>query len=423
MKPQRLLVTLVFLAVCLLAANAYVLRSSRLPAPQQSNLETSAPQGQHSSSPTENPSISTTGPVSSFSWREVESADFHKFIANLRAIGCPEQTIRDVILAEVNKQFAPREKPLKTGPKPTKGNPGETAEQRVERLRQLRALQLEKRSLVKDLLGIDTPLDVLPSSGSRDYHAFEVAFNFLPSDKRDAVQLLQEKYWQDSDALSAKYGSTRSPQFAADSRQLKDSLRQDLAKLLTPAELEDYDLRTSPTAQQLSANLSTYFHPTEDEFRQIYRAQTAYETAVANLAATTAANAQPVDPADPAAVAQQRAAQRQALNDARSAARTQMNDQIKTALGDDRYTDYQRSQDRTYDMLARLGTRYGLPQETVMQAYDLQKSFGSGNTPQMQAADRADLQKQLNDQLTTILGDQPARAYRRAHQGGTVPLN
>src|SRR5262249_16568568 len=204
--------------------------SERRPSPPhapQPNTESPAPQATHPAPPTENPSASTTSPLPSFSWRELESADYHKFIANLRAIGCPEQTIRDVILAEVNKQFAPREKPLKTGPKATKGNPGETAEQRVERLRQLRALQLEKRSLVKDLLGTDIPLDVLPSSGSRDYHAFEVAFNFLPSDKRDAVQLLQEKYWQDSDALSAKYGSTRNPQFVADSRQLKDSLRQD----------------------------------------------------------------------------------------------------------------------------------------------------------------------------------------------------
>src|SRR6516162_1933421 len=36
-----------------------------------------------------------------FSWRDVESPDYPVYIANLRAIGCPEQTIRDLIIADV----------------------------------------------------------------------------------------------------------------------------------------------------------------------------------------------------------------------------------------------------------------------------------------------------------------------------------
>src|SRR5262252_1588032 len=41
-----------------------------------------------------------------FSWREVESADYPTYIANLRDIGCPEQTIRDIIIADVNALYA-----------------------------------------------------------------------------------------------------------------------------------------------------------------------------------------------------------------------------------------------------------------------------------------------------------------------------
>ena len=423
MKSQRLFVSLFCLAVCLLAANVYVRWPGRSPN-LQSHLETSPSGGAQTQPPNQDEvaPISGSGLLASFSWRELESADYHQYIANLRSIGCPEQTIRDIIIADVNKIYAAREKSLKAAPKPKPDNPiAETADQRMERLRKLRTLQLEKRAVLKDLLGVDIPLDLLPSSGSRDYQAFEVALNFLSADKRDAVQSLQEKYWQDADDLTAKYGSKRTPQFTAESRQLKDSLRQELAKILTPAELEDYDMRTSPAAKQLSTSLATYFHPTEDEFRQIFRAQTAYQDAIVNLSATTQL-APPADPADPAAVAQQRAAQRQALNQARADARTQMNDQVKKALGDDRYAEYQRSQDRTFDLLSRLGLRYNLPQETVLQAYDLQKSFASGNGAPTDAAARADRQQQLNDQLTTILGEQPARAYRRV-QGGTVPVN
>src|SRR5439155_26600282 len=43
-----------------------------------------------------------------FSWREVESPDYPTYIANLRDIGCPEQTVRDIIIADVNALFARR---------------------------------------------------------------------------------------------------------------------------------------------------------------------------------------------------------------------------------------------------------------------------------------------------------------------------
>jgi hypothetical protein len=43
-----------------------------------------------------------------FSWRELESRDYPVYIANLRDIGCPEQTIRDIIIADVNTLYTQR---------------------------------------------------------------------------------------------------------------------------------------------------------------------------------------------------------------------------------------------------------------------------------------------------------------------------
>src|SRR5690349_19051729 len=43
-----------------------------------------------------------------FSWKEVESPDYPTYIANLHDIGCPEQTIRDIIIADVNALYAQR---------------------------------------------------------------------------------------------------------------------------------------------------------------------------------------------------------------------------------------------------------------------------------------------------------------------------
>src|ERR1041385_7161970 len=43
-----------------------------------------------------------------FSWREVESDDYPTYIANLHDIGCPAQTIRDIIIADVNSLYSRR---------------------------------------------------------------------------------------------------------------------------------------------------------------------------------------------------------------------------------------------------------------------------------------------------------------------------
>ena len=55
-----------------------------------------------------------------FSWQELESQDYPTYIKNLRAVGCPEQTIRDIIIADVTQML--REK-YPTGLARLKPNP------------------------------------------------------------------------------------------------------------------------------------------------------------------------------------------------------------------------------------------------------------------------------------------------------------
>jgi hypothetical protein len=43
-----------------------------------------------------------------FSWSRIESTDYHEYINNLRAIGCPEQTIRDIVKADLASLYAKR---------------------------------------------------------------------------------------------------------------------------------------------------------------------------------------------------------------------------------------------------------------------------------------------------------------------------
>ena len=49
-----------------------------------------------------------------FAWSQVEAADYPTYISNLRAIHCPEQTIRDIIVADVESLFLRKRQELQT---------------------------------------------------------------------------------------------------------------------------------------------------------------------------------------------------------------------------------------------------------------------------------------------------------------------
>jgi hypothetical protein len=101
-----------------------------------------------------------------FQWSRLESEDYRAYIANLRAIGCPETTLRDIIVADVNKLFAGQEAAWRGSEQDgAAGAPAEPAAQELERRTKLRELLAEKRSLLRELLGPDVPVDILPSTG------------------------------------------------------------------------------------------------------------------------------------------------------------------------------------------------------------------------------------------------------------------
>src|SRR5262249_48270219 len=44
----------------------------------------------------------------SWNWRQLESEDYRTYIKNLRSVGCPEQTVRDIVSADLFQGFAAR---------------------------------------------------------------------------------------------------------------------------------------------------------------------------------------------------------------------------------------------------------------------------------------------------------------------------
>lgn len=97
------------------------------------------------------------GPASSlvkapvFHWRDLDSPDFAVFVANLRKIGCPEPTIRDIVDGELREIYAKQAKepkeasfallnPAGTGSASLLGAPGRQSRSEEQRLRVLASL-------------------------------------------------------------------------------------------------------------------------------------------------------------------------------------------------------------------------------------------------------------------------------------------
>jgi len=58
------------------------------------------------------PQASPGAEAKPFAWSQIESTNYQTYIANLRGIGCPDQTIRDLITADVDSLYAPRREHL-----------------------------------------------------------------------------------------------------------------------------------------------------------------------------------------------------------------------------------------------------------------------------------------------------------------------
>ena len=268
-----------------------------------------------------------------FAWQEVESADYPTYIANLRDIGCPEQTIRDIIIADVNALYARRRATEIITPEQQWWRTEPDANVLAAAAGKLRALDEERRALLTRLLG--------PGWGGAEASAATVAvrprpavtldgpvLGGLPAEIKQAVLDIVAR----SQSRILDYAETQrnagKPLDPAELTRLREQTRTDLAKLLSPPQLEEFLLRYSQNGNALRTELGQlkFFNATPDEFRLIFRASDQFDLQIQLLAAAT----------DPNGVAQHKA-----LEAARDNA-------IKIALGPQRYALYQSLHDAGY---------------------------------------------------------------------------
>jgi hypothetical protein len=308
-------------------------------------------------------------------WPGLQTANLPELIARLRAAGFPEHLVRAIAAAQLDENFAARRRVLDAGTENLPFWKTRTPDPRIN----LASLQLEreKQAALRQLLGPEPEFDDPVGEIARNRR-----LQGLPPDKVEAVGSLlreYEKRWGDIVATSSSI--IQGERLAA----LEKAQRDALVRLLTPQELEEYDLRASNTAAAMRYEL-TAFNPTEAEFRAIFRLR------------------QPFD--------------------AESAlgGRTPTPEQVKAVLPPDRAADYERAVDYSFRQTSQLVARLELPPETSGQVYAVQKDIrqrlsglydDQSLSPDQRTQQLAPLRQEAEARLTSLLGAQGLEAYRQ----------
>ena len=214
------------------------------------------------------------GTSARFHWSMIESRDYPAYIANLRAIGCPEPTIRDIIYADVSELFVrKRQASLESMERQFWDLMATDESQHGNDEWQMTydTLKEEKAKLLKDLLG-DTRDQTAQKRRRPDPQA---QLGFLSEEKQDQVAQIFEKYSQLRRDMQPQPGQSIGPDGRERFKVLMQQQEADLKQLLTPEEYDEYKLRRSSAVHTVQ-NLYG-FAPTEEEARAITRLQMEFE--------------------------------------------------------------------------------------------------------------------------------------------------
>jgi hypothetical protein len=336
------------------------------------------------------------GPArTNFRWAQVESADYLTYITNLRRIGCPEETIRDIIVADVSKLFAPRYAAL-AGTAPELawwGHFDKRKPVRPELAGQLRGLDEEKKALLARLLNPSAGADLTFAGTTVAAVREQNLLAFLPESRQPAVRDVLSRY----EALQA-WGRTQWKGLSSDERdarqkELRDARGRELAGLLTPDELRDFDLRDSLTSDLLREEYGQG-SLTEAEFRRLYDLRRDFE-------------------------------QRHPETKAEDWKRLEADN--AAALGPERFAELQRQNDSMWQAMQDLSSQHGFSSDALSQAYAVKKEYSEklGEAvgrmfadPQQNPQPLRDLAAEMDARLGDVLG---AEAVKQLDRLGVLP--
>lgn len=237
----------------------------------------------------DNSSSSSAPRPSITDWHSVESEEYLSYVRNLQAVGCPPQTIKTVVTADVTAAFAGRRAEAVAVRyqdfKYWQANAAETGA-RAKLSGQQRAIDEEMNRALQQLLGPDADLPDVSREWQREKWNHELSF--LAPDKREATKVVLQEYAkvnQQMGELAAGMNLTE------DTNELQSILvryqkeQSALQQLLSPEEYQLAEMTFSWTAENLR-HAMVHFEPTQEEFRIIFQAWQPHDDKLSQIHAT-----------------------------------------------------------------------------------------------------------------------------------------
>jgi hypothetical protein len=407
MSPKVIILT----SVCLNVGLGIAYIASPKPPASETNLETVQAGGSKpavvkrgSSAP---PMFVTNVIEPEFHWREVEAPDYKEYIAKLRGIGCPEATIRDIIVADIDKLFEPRIAALREQPtyRPDQfwvsDNYGSSRKRDPEKAAQLTAIYKERSALIKELLGVEE--SELRKAASSYEDNSDKLFSFLTPEQRDKIKELDKKFAEERSKIYAEAGGYIDGDTQKELAAVRKKMLEGMKEFMTPQEIFDYDIRTSDTARNMKYELRG-FEPTEAEFRALFAAKRAEEDARFSGTGERPSREEMMAAQEASKLAQEN---------------------LKAALGDERYKELELAKDYSYRQLvaaapylgfdaAAAARVSGVKTEAEKAANEIRRNRDLSPDARNQALQ--DIRMAAEAAVTKEIGEKGYKYYRR--QGG-----
>ena len=278
-----------------------------------------------------------------FRWSDLESEEYRVYIENLRAVECPEKTIKQIIAADIHQLYARKlELPPAGDGFWLTGSRQSALEQ--ERQARREALLDEKRALLGDLLGSSIDSSELQENKRKEPEV-DLILGFVSPGHGDRVMDAIERTQRGIASFKSSLDNILTPEDNAVVRARVEGLHAELASFLNPQEIQELNLRVADLMKNLSDQRIPLDGISGAEYREITRIEAQGRDVFARaLDAETGEN-------DEAAT----------------------REQLVDFLGAKKYGAYERAGDPRFREPYEIGQQFNLPAETSIQVYELRK--------------------------------------------------
>ena len=340
-------------------------------------------------------------------WLDIQSANLKQLVRRLRDAGCPDETVKDIVVAEVNRIFTTRSRELwperyEDNAKywKTQNNRYNSEQQKKQResWRKDRELQKEKSALLVELLGVDPEKQQRIEDGNDEIYDWqERQVAFLPESKRAAAQKILNDFQDKQQEMYAANAGIWDAQSRAEQRQLEADKLAALAQILSPSELREFELRQSQTATLVSYNLN-YTAVSREEYEAIFDIRKKYGESINNYGDL-----------------QSKEERNQVQENIKA-----MNAELAASLGPDKFKEYERGKDSNYQQLQRLAKKNDLPTETAGKVFDYKSTAedtvkklrdNKDMTNEQRQAALQQIRTETEDTLKKTLGEKAYKSY------------